>query len=171
MASDYRYVKNIRKRMKDFSVLAMGEKCQICGYGSCSAALEFHHINPDEKDFDFRSVKSWDKLCDELEKCILLCCRCHREVHYEVVQVPREYVKLDRKLVEILRTEYADESRKKANIIRLDTLKYSDAQREEFVELIHRGLSSRQISRITGMTQSNVRYRIKKYGLVLTNSK
>lgn len=49
------------------------------------AALEFHHINPDEKEFqiDMRhfSNNSLEKLQTELDKCILLCANCHREEH------------------------------------------------------------------------------------------
>lgn len=28
-----------------------GGKCSVCGYNKCRAALEFHHTNPNEKDF------------------------------------------------------------------------------------------------------------------------
>jgi hypothetical protein len=28
-----------------------GGECSICGYNKCVAALEFHHLNPSEKDF------------------------------------------------------------------------------------------------------------------------
>ena len=51
------------------------------------AALEFHHKNPDEKEFqiDMRhfSNNSLEKLQTELDKCILLCANCHRETHNE----------------------------------------------------------------------------------------
>jgi hypothetical protein len=28
-----------------------GGKCALCGYNKCLSALEFHHINSDDKDF------------------------------------------------------------------------------------------------------------------------
>lgn len=31
--------------------MSLGGKCQECGYNKNIAALEFHHINPDEKEF------------------------------------------------------------------------------------------------------------------------
>lgn len=66
-------------------VLARGGKCEKCGYDKNIAALEFHHKNPDEKEFqiDMRhfSNSSLEKLQTELDKCILLCANCHREEH------------------------------------------------------------------------------------------
>ena len=60
-----------------------GGKCVSCGYSKCLAALEFHHINPAAKDFSLASHKTYnfEKLKKELDKCVLLCCLCHREFH------------------------------------------------------------------------------------------
>ena len=64
-----------------------GGKCQKCGYDKNIAALDFHHINPEEKSFqiDSRHLSNThiDKLKTEVNKCILLCANCHRELHYE----------------------------------------------------------------------------------------
>lgn len=66
-------------------VLSRGGKCEICGYNKNITALEFHHKNPDEKEFqlDMRhfSNNSLEKLQEELDKCILVCANCHREIH------------------------------------------------------------------------------------------
>lgn len=67
-----------------------GGKCEECGYNKCSAALEFHHINPDEKDFsisqvDTRSNSHFEKLKKEVDKCRLLCANCHREAHSGII--------------------------------------------------------------------------------------
>lgn len=57
----------------------------MCGYNKNIAALEFHHVNPEEKEFeiDIRhfSNTSLQKLKEEVNKCILLCANCHRELH------------------------------------------------------------------------------------------
>ena len=62
-----------------------GGKCENCGYSKNLAALEFHHTNPSEKNFqiDLRvfSNLSDERLENELSKCVLLCANCHREVH------------------------------------------------------------------------------------------
>ena len=43
--------KNFRKNRKNAYIQILGGHCNICGYNKCSAALEFHHINPKEKNF------------------------------------------------------------------------------------------------------------------------
>lgn len=61
----------------------IGDSCKNCGYNRCSAALEFHHLDPDKKDFQISKSRSrnFEKIKTEIEKCILLCANCHREVH------------------------------------------------------------------------------------------
>lgn len=64
-----------------------GGQCNKCGYSKCIKALEFHHIDPNEKDFNLTKVRilSWDnqkeRIIKELDKCILVCANCHREIH------------------------------------------------------------------------------------------
>ncbi|AEW47723.1 putative HNH endonuclease 2 [Bacillus phage BCU4] len=66
-----------------------GGKCSICGYDRCRWALEFHHINPEDKEFGISdgNTRSWDKVKVELDKCILLCANCHREVESGFTQI------------------------------------------------------------------------------------
>jgi len=67
-----------------------GEKCQCCGYDKYIGALEFHHIDPNEKDFSLSHrgyCYSWDKVKKELDKCILVCSNCHREIHAGIIKV------------------------------------------------------------------------------------
>lgn len=62
-----------------------GGKCEICGYSKNISALDFHHINPDEKSFqlDARHLSNTNKesIIEEVNKCILVCANCHREIH------------------------------------------------------------------------------------------
>ena len=57
--------------------------CKKCG---CSKhyLIDFHHINPAEKDFSIseNSHAKFETLLKEIEKCIPLCSNCHREFHY-----------------------------------------------------------------------------------------
>lgn len=75
-------VVNWRKRTKLKLVEYKGGKCEKCGYNKCLEALQFHHLNPKEKDFTIAG-KSWsfDKLKLEVDKCSLLCANCHIEEH------------------------------------------------------------------------------------------
>lgn len=51
--------------------------------------MEFHHIKPEEKSFGLTkrelSALSWERVKKEMEKCCLLCCRCHRELESGLV--------------------------------------------------------------------------------------
>lgn len=62
-----------------------GGCCQVCSYDRCINALEFHHLDPTKKDFSISQAKnkSFDKIKSELDKCILVCANCHREIHYK----------------------------------------------------------------------------------------
>lgn len=83
----YKNVKDFRQRLKDRAVYVMGNKCMCCGYDKCVQALEFHHLNLEEKDFSFGSNanRSWASTRNELQKCILVCANCHREIHYGLI--------------------------------------------------------------------------------------
>lgn len=71
-----------RTKTKLQAIKYKGGKCIICGYDECPQALDFHHVNPNEKDYVLSGgTKSLEHLKPELDKCVLLCCRCHREVH------------------------------------------------------------------------------------------
>lgn len=73
-----------QRRTKLLAVEYKGGKCSICGYSKCIAALDFHHINPTEKDKDFFNMRGGlsTLLKTKLDKCVLLCSNCHREIHY-----------------------------------------------------------------------------------------
>ena len=79
----YEKVKNFRIRLKERATYVLGDKCQCCGYNKCIQALEFHHLNPEEKELSFgdNANRSWASTREELKKCILVCANCHREIH------------------------------------------------------------------------------------------
>ena len=77
-----RNTEDYRKKIKQQCVNYKGGKCQVCGYCKCIEALEFHHINHLEKEFTISGgTRSFESLKLELDKCILLCANCHRELH------------------------------------------------------------------------------------------
>lgn len=83
---NYSKVKKHRLKIKTMAVDYKGGSCVICGYKKCLRALEFHHINPSEKDFGISAYSklSWDIIKPELDKCILVCSNCHAEIHDEI---------------------------------------------------------------------------------------
>ncbi len=80
-----------RKQIRQMSLDYKGGKCQICGYNKCIRALDFHHRDPEKKDFGLSAkgyTRSWDSVKTELKKCVLLCSNCHREVHEGISSLP-----------------------------------------------------------------------------------
>ena len=77
-------VKKRRRRVRELAVEAKGGKCSRCGYDRCIDALEFHHLDSSLKGFgisDRGYTRSWSKVLKEIDKCILICANCHRELH------------------------------------------------------------------------------------------
>ena len=73
-----------RKKVRAMAVAHKGGRCEKCGYDRCIDALEFHHMDPSRKDFSISSkgyTRSWEKVKEELDKCMILCANCHRELH------------------------------------------------------------------------------------------
>lgn len=72
-----------KRDLKYKAIDHLGGKCIDCGYNKCASALEFHHLDPKEKDFAWGDSRTsnWEKLENELAKCVLLCANCHRERH------------------------------------------------------------------------------------------
>lgn len=60
-----------------------GGRCAKCGYDKCMDALDFHHLNASDKSFGIAAnlTRKWEDLQTELDKCVLLCANCHRELH------------------------------------------------------------------------------------------
>ena len=57
--------------------------CAICGYNKCDSALEFHHVKPEDKKLTITQAiwgNSNKIAVEELNKCILLCANCHKEI-------------------------------------------------------------------------------------------
>jgi hypothetical protein len=80
-------VEAVTKKRREIKLKAIeykGGKCEHCGYNKCPSVFDFHHLDPNKKDFAISSnghSRSWDRVKKELDKCILLCSNCHRELH------------------------------------------------------------------------------------------
>ena len=51
--------------------------------------MEFHHLDPTQKDFGIssNSNRAWEKIRIELDKCVLVCSNCHREIHEGIIKI------------------------------------------------------------------------------------
>ena len=82
-----------RRRVKQILVREAGGKCQLCGYSRCLHALEFHHRDPESKQFGIAMrgiTRSIATVRAEAEKCVLLCANCHAEVENGVTTLPEQ---------------------------------------------------------------------------------
>ena len=77
-------VDRFRRNIKLRAVHYLGGACIDCGYSKCVAALCFHHVEPNRKDFTISkdgNTAPWSDIVIELDKCVLLCLNCHAEAH------------------------------------------------------------------------------------------
>jgi hypothetical protein len=72
-----------RRRVKRLLIEEAGGRCVCCGYDHCPAALQFHHLVPEQKSFAVSRngvTRSLAEARVEAAKCVLLCANCHAEV-------------------------------------------------------------------------------------------
>jgi hypothetical protein len=74
----------IERKIK--AIIYKGSKCVDCGLSYPNthyAVYEFHHLNPEQKEFNWTKMRlrNWDSVKKELDKCDLLCANCHRIRH------------------------------------------------------------------------------------------
>jgi hypothetical protein len=76
-----------RERLWEFyNQLKENLECTQCGE-SHPATLQFHHLDPQKKDFNLsesiRQGYSAERIKREIAKCTVLCANCHAKLHYE----------------------------------------------------------------------------------------
>lgn len=83
--------RQVRVRMKKwFAEFSKNDKCINCPE-SDKSCLDYHHVNPSEKDrsiADFiQKYSKIDKVIEEYKKCVCLCSNCHRKFHAGKIQI------------------------------------------------------------------------------------
>lgn len=85
---------NINNKNKNIAWLAEYKKtirCIECGEDHV-ACLEFHHTDPQAKEYNVaqlaRGTYSISRIQKEIEKCVVLCSNCHRKLHYDEKHAP-----------------------------------------------------------------------------------
>jgi hypothetical protein len=60
------------------------EDCSITADENNYYLFDFHHKDPKHKDMDWEKMRkvSLSTCIDEVDKCALLCCMCHRTRHF-----------------------------------------------------------------------------------------
>lgn len=67
---------------------SLKQKCIICGESE-PVCIDFHHINPEEKEFTIGKHRSKGRawLLEEIQKCVCLCANCHRKIHAGLINL------------------------------------------------------------------------------------
>jgi hypothetical protein len=84
-----------RRGLKARAIEYKGGRCALCGYDRCNAALEFHHVDRRTKAFGLSRkgiIRSWGSIKKEIDKCLLVCSNCHREVEAGARSIPDSLV-------------------------------------------------------------------------------
>ncbi len=78
--------KEMARVVKQRAVEYKGDQCEKCQTSYPLCIYDFHHLNPQKKDFKISGSKvrnmSWELIQTELDKCALLCSNCHRLEHW-----------------------------------------------------------------------------------------
>lgn len=84
--------KNTIKREKKREILNALKQvgCAVCGETDYSC-LDFHHMDPEEKDFNLSSGVNHTTLdlLNELSKCHVVCSNCHRKIHAGKIDISK----------------------------------------------------------------------------------
>jgi transposase-like protein len=86
-----RAVAKRRRVVKRRLVEDAGGACVLCGYRRWPGALQFHHVDPGEKEFHIAQrgySRSLTRSRAEVRKCVLLCANCHAEVEGGFATLP-----------------------------------------------------------------------------------
>jgi hypothetical protein len=77
------YNKDMKRKFVEYAGGPVCAECKIEYKDLC--ALDFHHLNPEEKKFNLsramNGINITDRIAQEIDKCILICSNCHREKH------------------------------------------------------------------------------------------
>lgn len=85
--------RNVKRRL----IKNAGGACVLCGYHRFANALHFHHLDPQEKEFNlsrYGATRSFAEASAEAAKCVLLCANCHAEVEGGFAELPAALVKV-----------------------------------------------------------------------------
>lgn len=74
--------KSIHRKKAKVAELKINKGCKNCAFNDHPMGLIFHHKNPNEKIMSVSNMVSdgysWQKICDEIDKCEILCRNCHQ---------------------------------------------------------------------------------------------
>ena len=83
-----------RQKIKQEFANAFGNKCCICKKQYPLVCYDFHHIEPDDKKISISQAWQYPELLlEEIQKCVMVCSNCHREIHFGLKDVPKNAIR------------------------------------------------------------------------------
>lgn len=59
-------------------------ECECCGEKE-SCCLEFHHLDPQQKENQPSNIFNWESFKREISKCVVVCSNCHKKIHRGII--------------------------------------------------------------------------------------
>lgn len=119
-----KYILNLhekrRRYKREFLEFLFEQKCLKCNEDH-PACLEFHHRNPDDKEYQISAnagLIPFRTLLKEIKKCDILCANCHRKLHSEKDEFYKDEEK--KKVEDFLDTLFNRELSQSGRVGRLD---------------------------------------------------
>jgi hypothetical protein len=85
-------VKNNNKQLRvQFQEWKKQQSCSCCGEDA-TECLDLHHLDPTQKEGTLARINdfgSWNRILEEIAKCIVVCANCHRKIHTGRIILPR----------------------------------------------------------------------------------
>ena len=69
------------RKKREYLWEVKSQPCADCGNSYHPFAMDLHHRDPNEKEFNFNRRLSLKRVKEEVSKCIVLCAVCHRLRH------------------------------------------------------------------------------------------
>ena len=79
------YIMKRRDNHKQMLIEYFGDVCIDCNRSFAACCYDFHHLNPEEKNFEIapRLDSKPETIMEEVKKCVMICSNCHRIRHYK----------------------------------------------------------------------------------------
>ena len=80
------YEKNRKREYRNYIQLLRSAPCACCGNQYHYLMMDFHHLDRSKKEIAVSDAisRGWSlsRIKKEIDKCIIMCKRCHTEVHH-----------------------------------------------------------------------------------------
>lgn len=85
-------VKNDKEKIRRMiRKIKENSSCYLCGEAHVSC-LEFHHIGDKELEISkMLSKYTEEEILEEIKKCEIVCCNCHRKIHWQEKKDERRF--------------------------------------------------------------------------------